>query len=156
MLPAGPNRTGIRCEHRSCLGFLCRAPARTGPLVEHPSCHHGIGRIRFGSRPCQDGAEVGQGLGQEVAEILQEKEKQKWQRIQGAIQSAWEEHGATMSVGDMRAMVGHTLGLSLDGEYRVRFDKALSQITSPPPQRRHKRCRFTIASNGARHQKTKT
>ena len=62
------------------------------------------------------------------------------------------EHGATMSVGDMRAMVGQTLGLSLDGEYRVRFDKALSRITSPPPQRRRKRCRFTIASNGARRQ----
>ena len=81
--------------------------------------------------------------------------KKKWQRIQGAIQSAWEEHGATMTVGDMRALVGHTLGLSLDDtEYRVRFDKALSRITSPP-QRRRKRCRFTIASNGARHQKKK-
>ena len=61
-----------------------------------------------------------------------------------------------MTVGDMRALVGHTLGLSLDDtEYRVRFDKALSRITSPPPQRRRKRCRFTIASNGARHQKKK-
>ena len=85
------------------------------------------------------------------------KEKtKKWQRIQGAIQSAWEEHGATMTVGDMRALVGHTLGLSLDDtEYRVRFDKELSRITSPLPQRRRKRCRFTIASNGARHQKKK-
>ena len=62
-----------------------------------------------------------------------------------------------MSVGDMRAMVGQTLGLSLDDtEYRVRFDKALSRITSPPPQRRRKRCRFTIASNGARRQKKNT
>ena len=32
-----------------------------------------------------------------------------------------------MTVGDMRAMVGQNLGLSLDdGEYRVRFDNALS------------------------------
>ena len=89
-----------------------------------------------------------------MAEILQKKAKKKqWQRIQGAIQSALEEHGTTLSVGDLGAMVAHTLGLSLDGEYRVRFDKALSRITSPPPERCRKRCRFTITSKRARHQK---
>ena len=82
-----------------------------------------------------------------------QKKKKQWQQIQGAIQSALEEHGATMAVGDMRAMVGQTLGLSLDGEYRVRFDKALSRITSPPPERCRKRCRFTITSKRARRQK---
>ena len=136
----------------------CAPPSpREEPASSTPAGTTALVAFDSAADPVKMGRKLARGWAKRWLKFCKKKEKkQKMQRIQGAIQSAWEEHGATMTVGDMRALVGHTLGLSLDDtEYRVRFDKALSRITSPPPQRRRKRCRFTIASNGARHQKKK-
>ena len=42
-------------------------------------------------------------------------------------------------------MVAQTLGVPLYGMYWWRFNKALSKLTGPPPQKRRPRRRFTVA-----------
>ena len=151
-----PSPRPAESKGRSAHHFAPPSP-REEPASSTPAGTTALVAFDSAADPVKMGRKLARGWAKRWLKFCKKKEKNKWQRIQVAIQSAWEEHGATMTVGDMRALVGHTLGLSLDDtEYRVRFDKALSRITSPPPQRRRKRCRFTIASNGARHQKKKT
>ena len=71
-------------------------------------------------------------------------------RVEDELRKALQNHGETATVGDLRAMVGQTLGRPLDGRYWWRCDKALSKITSPPPMKRQTRRRFTIAEGGLR------
>ena len=76
--------------------------------------------------------------------------KRNVKRIEEELRKALRDHGETAIVGDLRAMVGQTLGLPLDGKYRWRFDRALSKLTSPPPRKCRARRRFTIAEGGLR------
>ena len=71
-------------------------------------------------------------------------------RVEDELRKALQDHGATATVGDLRAIVGQTLGLPLDGKYRCRFDRALSKLTSPPPRKCRSRRRLTIAEGGRR------
>ena len=78
--------------------------------------------------------------------------KRNLKHVEDELRKALQDHrGAT--VGDLRAIVGQTLDLPLDGKYRWRFDRALSKITSPPPKKRQAPCRFTIAKGGLRTKK---
>lgn len=76
--------------------------------------------------------------------------KHKWKRLMDELRKALQDHQATATVGELRALVGQALGLPMDGKYRWRFDKALSKLTSPPPKRHRARRRFTIAEKPSR------
>ena len=52
----------------------------------------------------------------------------------------------------LRAMVGQTLGLPLDGKYRLHIDRALSKLAMPQPSR-VRRC-FTIVEGSVRPKET--
>ena len=72
--------------------------------------------------------------------------KQKLERVEDELRKAFQEHEATTTVGELRAMVGHAVGVPLDGKYRWRFDRALIKLTSAPPtKKKQPKCRFTIA-----------
>ena len=71
--------------------------------------------------------------------------KQKLKRVEDELRKAFQEHRATATVGELRAMVGQAVGVPLDGRYRLRFDRALNNLTSPPPRKRRAQRRFTIA-----------
>ena len=58
--------------------------------------------------------------------------KQKLKRVEDELRKAFQEHQATATVGELRAMVGHAVGVPLDGKYRLRFDRALINLTSAP------------------------
>ena len=73
--------------------------------------------------------------------------KHKLKRVADELRKALQDHRATSTVGDLRDMVGQAVGLPLDGKYRLRFDRALVKLTSAPPKKRRKRCRFTIAKD---------
>ena len=61
------------------------------------------------------------------------------------LRKAFQEHRATATVGELRAMVGHAVGVPLDGKYRLRFDRALINLTSAPLKKHRPKRRFTIA-----------
>ena len=70
--------------------------------------------------------------------------KQKLKCVEDELRKAFQEHRATATVGELRAMVGHAVGVPLDGKYRLRFDRALINLTSAPLKKRRPRRRFTI------------
>ena len=70
--------------------------------------------------------------------------KQKLKRVEDELRKVFQEHQATATVGELRAMVGHAVGVPLDGKYRLRFDRALINLTSAPLKKRRPRRRFTI------------
>ena len=71
-----------------------------------------------------------------------EDRKQKLKRVEDELRKVLQEHA---TVGELRAMVGHAVGVPLDGKYRLRFDRALINLTSAPLKKRRPKCRFTIA-----------
>ena len=71
--------------------------------------------------------------------------KQKLKRVEDELRKVFQEHQATATVGELRAMVGHAVGVPLDGKYRWRFDRALINLTSAPLKKHRPKCRFTIA-----------
>ena len=71
--------------------------------------------------------------------------KQKLKRVEDELRKVFQEHQATATVGELRAMVGHAVGIPLDGKYRLRFDRALVNLTSAPLKKRRPKRRFTIA-----------
>ena len=70
--------------------------------------------------------------------------KQKLKRVEDELRKAFQEHQATATVGELRAMVGQAMGLPLDGKYRLRFDRALAKLTCTPTMKRRAQ-RFIIA-----------
>ena len=70
--------------------------------------------------------------------------KQKLKRVEDELRKVFQEHQATATVGELRAMVGHAVGVPLDGKYRLRFDRALINLTSAPLKKHRPKCRFTI------------
>ena len=71
--------------------------------------------------------------------------KQKLKRVEDELRKVFQEHQATATVGELRAMVGHAVGVPLDGKYRLRFDRALINLTSTPLKKHRPKRRFTIA-----------
>ena len=59
------------------------------------------------------------------------------------------------TTGELRAMVGRAVGVTLEGKYRAPFDKALSKLTAPPPTQPRARRRFKIANKRAKHDETR-
>ena len=70
--------------------------------------------------------------------------KQKLKRVEDELRKVFQEHQATATVGELRAMVGHAVGVPLDGKYRLRFDRALVNLTSAPLKKHRPKRRFTI------------
>ena len=80
------------------------------------------------------------------AKLYKKKDrKQRLKRVEDELRKAFQEHRATATVGELRAMVGHAVGVPLDGKYRLRFDRALINLTSAPLQKHRPKRRFTIA-----------
>ena len=71
--------------------------------------------------------------------------KQKLKRVEDELRKVFQEHQATATVGELRAMVGHAVGVPLDGTYRLRFDRALVNLTSAALKKHRPKRRFTIA-----------
>ena len=71
--------------------------------------------------------------------------KQKLKRVEDELRKVFQEHQATATVGELRAMVGHAVGVPLDGKYRLRFDRAIINLTSAPLEKHRPKRRFTIA-----------
>ena len=71
--------------------------------------------------------------------------KQKLKCVEDELRKVFQEHQATATVGELRAMVGHAVGVPLDGKYRLRFDRALVNLTSAPLKKHRPKRRFTIA-----------
>ena len=80
-----------------------------------------------------------------MGEALHKNRKQKLKRVEDELRKAFQEHRATATVGELRAMVGQAVGVPLDGKYRLRFDRALVKLTSAPPKQRRAHHRFFIA-----------
>ena len=72
--------------------------------------------------------------------------KQKLKRVEDELRKVFHEHQAT-TVGELRAMVGHAVGVPLDGKYRLRFDTALFNLTRAPPKQHRPKRRFTIGKD---------
>ncbi len=81
--------------------------------------------------------------------------KDKLATLTPVLRKALQDHGDTVTIGELRAMVGKTLGITLEGKYRVAFDLALPSLTAPPPIKCKHRCRFKLASKRAKHDQTK-
>ena len=78
--------------------------------------------------------------------IKKHDRKRKLKRVEDELRKAFQDHRATSTVGELRAMVGQAVGLPLDGQYRLRFDRALIKLTSAPPLKKNRpKSRFTIA-----------
>ena len=77
--------------------------------------------------------------------LKRQDRKQKLKRVEDELRKAFQEHQATTTVGELRAMVGHAVGVPLDGKYRLRFDRALINLTSAPLKKHRPKRRFTIA-----------
>ena len=76
--------------------------------------------------------------------LKRQDRKQRLKRVQDEFRKAFQEHGDTATVGELRAMVGHAVGVPLDGKYRLRFDRALVNLTSAPLKKHRPKPRFTI------------
>ena len=57
--------------------------------------------------------------------------KQRLKRVEDEFRKAWQEHRATTTVGELRAMVGQAVGVPLDGRYRLRKPSSSSQAHRP-------------------------
>ena len=76
----------------------------------------------------------------------------KLANLDTVLQRVLQDHGETTTVGELRAMVGRAVGVTLEGKYRAPFDKALSKLTAPPPTQPRARRRFKIANTRAKHE----
>ena len=81
--------------------------------------------------------------------------KEKLANLDTVLQRVLQDHGETTTIGELRAMVGRAVGVTLEGKYRAPFDKAWSKLTAPPPTQPRARCRFNIANKRAKHDKTR-
>ena len=77
--------------------------------------------------------------------------KEKLANLDTVLQRVLQDHGETTTVGELSAMVGREVGVTLEGKYRAPFDKALSKLTAPPPTQPRARRRFKIANKRAKH-----
>ena len=71
--------------------------------------------------------------------------KQRLKRVEDELRKVLSENLATTTVGELRAKVGHAVGVPLDGKYRLRFDRALINLTAAPLKKHRPKRRFTIA-----------
>ena len=81
--------------------------------------------------------------------------KEKLANLDTVLQRVLQDHGKTAAVGELRAMVGRAVGVTLEGKYRAPFDKALFRLTAPTPARPRACRRFKIASKRAKHRETR-
>ena len=54
--------------------------------------------------------------------LKKRQQKEKLASLQTVLQKALQEHGPTVTMGELRAMVGQTLGITLEGKNKVPFD----------------------------------
>ena len=132
---------GLRAEGTS-QGSSAEGP---GSAVEPPSCTTLVAfdsaaaplklRKRLSKRWCKKWAKI----------LKRQDRKQKLKRVEDELRKALQEHQDTATLGELRAMVGHAVGVPLDGKYRLGFDRALVNLTSAPLKKHRATRRFTIA-----------
>ena len=116
-----------------------------GSAVEPPSCT-ALVAMDSAAAPLKLQQKLSRRWRKKWAKLFKRKiRKQKLKRVEDELRKAFQEHRATATVGELRAMVGQAVGVPLDGRYRLRFDRALINITSAPPRKRRAQRRFTIA-----------
>ena len=76
--------------------------------------------------------------------------KDKLAKVKMTLQGALDDATATTTVGDLRAIVGRTLGITLEGRNQLAFDMALSELTAPPPKKKRRQTRFRVANKRER------
>ena len=91
-------------------------------------------------------------MGPEMGKVVHENARRdRLAKVEEALQGALGDN-KTSTVGELRAIVGQKLGITLDGKNRLAFDKALFKLTAPPPrqQRPLKRFKFAHTPRGER------
>ena len=66
--------------------------------------------------------------------IKKHDRKRKLKRVEDELRKAVQDHQATSTVGELRAMVGQAVGLPFDGQYRLRFDRAVIRLQARRPR----------------------
>ena len=132
---------GLRAEGAS-QGSSFEGP---GSAVEPPSCT-ALVALDSAAAPLKLRQKLSGRWRKKWAKLFKKKDrKQKLKRVEDELRKAFQEHRATTTVGELRAMVGQAVGLPLDGKYRLRFDRALAKLTCAPTTKRRAQRRFTIA-----------
>ena len=74
------------------------------------------------------------------------RHKENLGRLKSVLQDTLHEHeGLPTTVAELRTIVGHTLGISLQGRDLATFYKVLFKLTAPPPKKTRTRRRFKVA-----------
>ena len=140
--PLGPCSEGTSQDSCSRTRSSCEDP---GSAVEPPSCM-ALVALDSAAAPLKLQRKLRRRWSKKCARFIKKHDrKHKLKRVESEPRKAFQDHGATSTVGELRAMVGQAVGLPLDGKYRLRFDRALVKLTSAPPKKRRARRRFTIA-----------
>lgn len=121
------------------------SPEDPGPAVEPPTCT-ALVALDSAAAPLKLQRKLFRRWAKKWARFTNKNErKRKLKRVMDELRKAFQDHRATATVGELRAMVGQAVGLPLDGKYRLCFDRAIIKLTSTPPKKCRARRRFTIA-----------
>ena len=141
--PLGPCLEGTSQDSCSRTRSSCEDP---GSAVEPPSCM-ALVALDSAAAPLKLQRKLCRRWSKKCARFIKKHDrKRKLKRVENELRKAFQDHGATSTVGELRAMVGQAVGLPLVWKYRLRFDRALVKLTSAPPKKRRARRRFTIAT----------
>ena len=145
--PLGPGSEGMSQDSCSRTRSSCEDP---GSAVEPPSCTTLVA-LDSAAAPLKLQRRLFRRWSKKCARFIEKQDrKRKLKRVEDELRKAFQDHPATSTVGELRAMVGQAVGLPLDGKYRLRFDRAFIKLTSAPPEKRRARRRFTIAKGSRR------
>ena len=140
--PLGPCSEGTSQDSCSRTRSSCKDP---GSAVEPPSCT-ALVALDSAAAPLKLQQKLFKRWSKKCARFIKKHDrKRKLKRVEDELRKAFQDHRATSTVGELRAMVGQAVGLPLDGKYRLRFDRAFVKLTNAPPKKRRARSRFTIA-----------
>ena len=145
---APAEQSGLRAEGTSQGSSSTRvmgASEDPGSAVEPPSCT-ALVAVDSAAAPLTLQQRLHRHWRKKWVKFLKRQDrKQKLKRVEDELRKVFQEHQATATVGELRAMVGHAVGVPLDGKYRLPFDRALINLTSAPLKKHRPKRRFTIA-----------
>ena len=95
-------------------------------------------------------------MGEEGAILLKRAaRKEKLANLDTVLQRVLQEHGETTTIGELRAMVGRAVGVTLEGKYRAPSTRHCPDSPPRRPTQPRARRRFKIASTRAKHDETR-
>ena len=153
--PIVSKRARKECDARAaaeqsglCAEGASQSSSAEGPrsAVEPPSCT-ALVALDSAAAPLKLQQRLSKRWRKKCVKFLRRQDrKQKLKRVEDELRKAFQEHQATATVGELRDMVGHAVGVPVDdGKYWLRFTRALYKLTRAPPQKRRATRRFTIA-----------